>query len=106
MIDNPFEPDRDPELGALLRTHLAAADPAGFTARVLQRLPRAGNPWDVLAGWARPGVAAALVLGAAVGYWLGLGEQPAQTPAAAEVLATDQPLDSDALMSVVLGAER
>lgn len=106
MTDNPFDPDRDPELGALLRAHLEGADPAGFAARVLERLPRVGNPWEVLAGWARPGVAAALVLSAALGYWLGLAGQPAEMPAAAEVLAVEQPLDSEALMSVVLGAER
>jgi len=63
---NPFDHIPDPELGSLLRTHLAAPESEGFTARVLARLgAREDSSLEVLARWARLGIAAALVLAAA-----------------------------------------
>jgi hypothetical protein len=63
---NPFDHAPDPELGTLLRAHLTAPEDDGFTARILARLgAREDSSLDVLARWARLGIAAALVLAAA-----------------------------------------
>ncbi|HKV75334.1 MAG TPA: hypothetical protein VJN95_12515 [Gemmatimonadales bacterium] len=63
---NLFDHTPDEELGSLLRAHLAAPEADGFTARVLARLgAREDSSLEVLARWARLGVAAALVLAAA-----------------------------------------
>lgn len=102
--NSPFDPDQDRELGDLLREALTPAGHAEFLSGVLSRLPAAGSFWDVLAGWARPGIAAAILLAAALGYWLAPRETTA--PTAAEVLAADQPLDRDAMTSFVLGSGR
>lgn len=102
--ESPFDPGQDRELGDLLREALTPGGNAEFVSRVLARLPVAGSFWDVLAGWARPGIAAAILLAAALGYWLTPRDN--QIPSAAEVLAADQPLDRDAMASVVLGTGR
>ena len=103
--NSPFETGPDKELGELLRTALTPGGDPEFAARVLAMLPAAGSIWDVLAGWARPGIAAAMLLAAALGYWLAPRAGGA-APTAAEVLASDQPLDRDAMASVVLGTGR
>lgn len=103
-IESPFDPGQDRELGDLLREALTPSGNAEFVSRVLARLPAAGSFWDVLAGWARPGIAAAILLTAALGYWLAPRDNG--NPPAAEVLAADQPLDRDAMASVVLGTGR
>ena len=60
---NPFDHAPDERLGALLRAHLAPPEDATFSARVLARLgAREDSSLDVLARWARAGVAAALIL--------------------------------------------
>jgi hypothetical protein len=102
--ESPFDPGPDRELGDLLREALTPNANSEFVSRVLARLPAAGSFWDVLAGWARPGIAAAVLLAAALGYWL--APQENRAPTAAEVLAADQPLDRDAMASVVLGTGR
>ena len=58
---NPFDPERDPALGAMLRDALTGADQAGFMARVRASvaLTRQERTFDVLARWLRPNVAAA-----------------------------------------------
>jgi hypothetical protein len=91
----------------MLRERFDAGDPAAFAARVLARLPHAGSQWDVLAAWARPGLAAALIFAAALGYWTVLREARA-TPVAdpTEIATGDRPIDNDALMAAVLGAGR
>jgi len=63
---NLFDHTPDEELGGLLRAHLAAPEHDGFTARVLARLgAREDSSFEVLARWARLGIAAALMLAAA-----------------------------------------
>lgn len=57
-------PERDAELGALLRAAFDDGADAAFAARVrgaLVRERREGT-WDVLAHWLRPGLAAAAVI--------------------------------------------
>jgi len=107
MTEHTFDSRPDPELGALLRAQLDARDHAAFAARVVGRLRRGtGSQWEVLAGWARPGIAAALFLAAALGYWIVLGNREPAASRPTEVLAAEQPVDRDAVMSVVLGSER
>ena len=53
---NPFDPERDPALGALLREALTGADQAGFLARVRASvaLTRQERTFDVLAALVAP----------------------------------------------------
>lgn len=107
MHDEPFNLSRDPELGRELRALLDAGDSAGFTASVLARLPERNSLWHVLAGWTRPGIAAALVLTTALGFWLALGREPqAGDDPAAELVATDSQLDGETLMGFALSGGR
>ncbi len=106
-LGEEFEAAPDPALGRLLRERFDAGDSAAFAARVMARLPRVGTLWDVLATWARPGLAAGLLLAAALGYWTVL--RATATPPGVPVteLATgDRPIDDDALMATVFGAGR
>jgi len=63
-LPNPFDPARDRELGALLRAHLEAPGHPAFVAQVLAAAGgrREEDSLQVLARWARIGVAAALLL--------------------------------------------
>lgn len=104
---DPFDSRPDPVLGARLREYLDPGDNAAFVARFRTRLPRSGGQWATLAGWARPGIAAALILAASVGYWVVLREaRAAPAGAVTEIVTGDQPIDRDGLMAVVLGATR
>lgn len=64
MMHDAFDLRPDPELGHLLREHLTGADPDGFAARIRAAVAaaRPASPWDVLAGWAAPGLAAAALI--------------------------------------------
>lgn len=64
----PFEAQPDEELGALLRAGLEGPEPARFVARLRGAVAEAERQesWEVLAGWARPGVVAAGLAAAAV----------------------------------------
>lgn len=75
MTHNPFDHERDVELGAVLRAHLEGADPAAFAARVRRALATEIplGPFDVLGGWLRPGVAAAALIALAAGWWITSG---------------------------------
>lgn len=107
MIVEPFDSERDPSLGELLRRHFDAADHEHFAARVLARLPQTGNPWDVLARWARPGIAAAVLAAAALGYWAVVRQtESPQVEPTGELAAAGHSLDADALMGVVLDQSR
>jgi len=72
--EHGFSAGPDDELGGLLRERMTGPDEDRFLDRisqVLRRLPEPISQWDVLAGWARPGVlaaamAAAFLLGAAL----------------------------------------
>lgn len=65
----PFEHRPDPELGALLRAALEPEDQAAFVARVLAAVERRDTPTvDVLARWARVGIAAAVLAAVAAGF--------------------------------------
>src|SRR5262249_7223569 len=106
MTNNPFDDRPDPGLGRSLRDYLENGLPASFTQRLLQRIPAAGSGlFDVLAAWARPGIAAALFFAALLGY-VAVPMESKAAPGAVEALAADQPVDRDVVMGRVLGAER
>lgn len=107
--EGPLGGERDTQLGAMLRAHLDGADPAGFAARVRQGIagasqrPGEESLWDVLADWARPGIAAGFLLATLAGAVL--------AARAARNQDTDNPVlaeasDHDELVGVVLGSTR
>jgi len=68
---SPFDHTPDPVLAEALRQALPVGDEAGFVRRVLERI-RAVEPWwQILGDWARPSVAAAMILTAVGGFLLG-----------------------------------
>ena len=69
----PFDHRPDLVLGRALREALDPGDAQAFTARVVALAGQVRLPsWDaVLARWARTGVAAALVVALAAGYFVG-----------------------------------
>lgn len=105
MTHNAFDGERDPALGAMLSEALTPADTASFTARLLAGLGTRRNSWDVLASWARPGIAAGLLLASLFGYWL-VVRSARTAPGASEIIAVEQSLEGGRVMDVVLGARR
>ena len=81
----PFDHQPDPVLGEALRELLSEGgsggtqDDAAFASRVLAQVGAgpAESWWDVLSEWARPGLAAAVLLLLATGVWLA-GSGPAR----------------------------
>jgi hypothetical protein len=73
-LPNPFDPAPDRELGALLRAHLEAPGHPAFVSQVLAAAGgrREEDGLQVLARWARIGIAAALVLATAGALATGL----------------------------------
>ena len=101
--EDPFDATPDPVLGARLRAVLDAGDDARFVQALLARLTAQPRPFEVLAGWARPGIAAALVIASALGYWVARRSvAPFALDLAAELSAADPPLDRDVLLGVAL----
>ena len=103
---NPFDPERDPALGALLRDALSGSDEAGFLARVRASvaLTRQERTFDVLARWLRPNVAAAaaiVLLGAGV-WWYERAEAGAQGATVAELLVSDSVPGREVLLAGLL----
>jgi len=100
----PFDHQPDAELGAALRQALHPADHDAFVSRVLARAvtTRAGS-WDVLAGWAAPGIAAALVLALGAGFAAGRAIQPAPATSMEEALVSGPPDSGAAATAVVRG---
>lgn len=100
--------ERDPVLGAALRAALEAGDDRAFVAGVRARLADAPSWWEVLGRWARPGLAAAVVLMALAGMWLARGagdagpwDEPMAAAApgsAAALLVAERPPTVDAIL--------
>ncbi len=91
---NPFDPERDEALGAMLRKALSGADDVGFLARVRASvaMTRQERTLDVLARWLRPSVAAAaaiLLLGAAALWYRGTEASTPGTITVAELLVSE-----------------
>lgn len=105
---NPFDPERDPALGALLREALTGADQAGFLARVRTSvaLMHQERTLDVLSRWLRPNVAAAaaiMLLGAAA-WWYQEANAAAGTATVAELLVSDSVPAQEILLAGLLEA--
>lgn len=113
-----FDHRPDPTIGRLLREHLSATDAAAFVARVrqaaqgLRQLERPAGEWDLLAGWFRPGIAAAaaVLVAALVGVRMGdgssttvsLAEALGPVEAPSELLAATAQPDPQVLLSPLL----
>lgn len=77
----PFDSRPDPVLGSALRDALAPENAAAFVARVLAAANRPAAPLDVLAGWSRLGIAAAVLVALFAGIAVGrdAGAEDAET---------------------------
>ena len=119
-LHDSFDHRPDATIGRLLRDHLNPDDDGtAFVARVRTALrlgrdaERVGRAvaWDFLAGWFRPGMAAAaaILVGALVGVGVGdasspisLAEALGPAEAPAELLARDVQPDPQVLLSAML----
>lgn len=106
-----FDHRPDPELGAALRHALGPGDEAAFVARVMAgydaTLTEVAVPmWEVLAGWARPAIAAAALAAALGGIVLGRAlRAPAPPPDAPATLeAAMAPTSGPGLTALVTAA--
>ena len=71
-MTSPFDPGPDEPLGRLLREALEPAHHGAFVTRMAAaiRADARETIWDILAGWARTGVAAAAAIALALAVWL------------------------------------
>ena len=103
----PFDAQPDEELGGLLRLHLGGTDEAAFVDRLRAAVLQAdrAESWEVLAGWARPGLVAAGLAAAAV-MWMVLtrdiGPPAGPESIPARELIAGQPASGEILISAVL----
>ena len=80
-VHDPFDHRPDATIGGLLRDHLRVDDHEAFVVRMkaaARRGLRGARPasvreWDLLAGWFRPGMAAAVAI--LLGALLGVGRE-------------------------------
>jgi hypothetical protein len=101
----PFSHRSDPVLGAALRQVLSAEDHAMFVARVTAALAVPHElHWDILASWARHGIAIACVAALSAGLLVGLVPPPMDliaslvAPSARELMATEGPPDPSVIL--------
>lgn len=109
---NAFRSERDRALGELLHEHLSTTDDPSFAKGVMARIrqePRESS-WDVLAGWAPLGMAAAAILALVTGLWL--GSDRSDTPVVAaeaadpvEWLSTGEPMTTEFVLTAVLAGD-
>jgi hypothetical protein len=106
---NAFGPERDEALGALLHEHLSTTDDASFAESVMARIRREPreSSWEVLAGWAPLGMAAAAILAVAAGLWLGSARPDtpmaeADTVDPVQWLSTGDPVTTEFVLTAVL----
>ena len=83
-----FDNEADRELGDALRAALSPAGGDAFVRGVMARLDEPVSSWDVLGAWARPGMAAALLLAAGGGFWFGRSVRTPDPPVAVEEALT------------------
>ena len=99
---NVSEDAPDPELGGLLRAHLEGLAPDHFVHRVMAGLPQRFtlDSWEVLARWARPGIAAAAIIAAALGAWLAF--PPQSDPVGEPLFELSTAADSELILSALI----
>jgi hypothetical protein len=86
---DPFDAAPDAALGRLLREHLDAGDDASFLARLRSAITaERATSWDVLAGWARPGLVAAATIVIGLSLWLS-AQRNADIPTLADAVQPD-----------------
>jgi hypothetical protein len=102
----PFGDQRDPRLEAVLRELLDGGNHEAFAAQVMGQIQPRVSAWDELARWARPGIAAAIVALAMLGFWGVLQIERSVAPADLVEMAGLEPLDTDGLVGVALGVTR
>ena len=114
--ESDFNSERDVVLGNALRDHLNVSNDAAFIAAVMERirLESRESSWDVLAGWAPLGMAAAAVLALVSGLLLGIAlKQEADEPGVGvglavtdnvvtEWLSSPEPITNDLVLTAVL----
>jgi hypothetical protein len=76
-VHSPFDHAPDPAIAEALREVLDVHDDPAFVRAVLERTRTPAPFWEVLGDWARPGVAAALLLVAVGSFVLGRLVAPA-----------------------------
>lgn len=97
---SPFDHAPDPAIGEALREVLSVGEDPAFVQRVLERTRMAEPWWEILGDWARPSVAAAMVVVAAVGFLLGRVVAPPPTDLAlSEPVSAGMVLEVSVLMS-------
>lgn len=99
---NPFDQAQDREIRTLLLGLLEGEAPERFLARVMAGLPERSSPnsWEVLARWARVGIAAAAVITLALGAWLA-APRPTE-PVREPLLELGRTADSELLMTAMI----
>ncbi|MGH7657287.1 MAG: hypothetical protein ACREL6_03565 [Gemmatimonadales bacterium] len=114
MTGHPFDHERDEALGGLLREHYEAPGHEAFVNRVIALAGKrpSDSAMEILAGWIRPGIAAAIVLLLSALVWSVLQPEPAEVVTLGEVVrpggapaglfADDRP-DGDVILVSVLG---
>jgi hypothetical protein len=100
----PFDSRPDPVLGAALRAALAPRGSAAFVGRVVAAADRPAAPLvDVLAGWSRLGIAAAvlaaLFAGVAIGRDAASGDTATSSPDAEVIIAGTEAPDAITLLA-------
>lgn len=115
-MTNPFDLGRDEALGRILRERFEASGHAVFVARLREAVARADieTSWDVLARWARPGVAAAAAIALMFSLWLSfapptdtgvatLAEAVQAVGVPAPLLAGGGDVSADAVFAAIVG---
>ena len=99
----PFDSRPDPVLGAALRAALTPGDSVAFVARVAIAANRPAAPLDVLAGWSRLGIAAAVLValfaGIAVGRDAGSADAATSSQDAVAIIAGTEAPDAITLLA-------
>ena len=107
MTIESIGPERDPELGALLRAALDDGADAAFALRVRGALARERreDTLDVLAHWLRPGLAAAaaVIFAVLVGMQLSPVREPRPEALSDQLLAVEGAPVSDIVLAELVG---
>lgn len=99
--NSPFDHVPDPAMGEALREVLAVGEDPEFVRRVLERTRLPEPWWEILGDWARPSVAAAMVIMAVGGFLLGrvVAPRPIDTALSEPVPPGIALLEASVLMS-------